>query len=72
MNLMYDLASCNSAEARRQYESRFLNKTLPDKKTFNKLDERLRETGTFKKRESDGERLLHLRTFNCKEWILKH
>ena len=40
MHLMYGLASCNALEARRLYEERF-----PDRKTFDRVDRRLRETG---------------------------
>lgn len=45
MHLMYGLASCNALEARRLYHDRFPNRTLPDQKTFQRVDQRLRENG---------------------------
>lgn len=45
MHLMYGLASCNALEARRLYEERFPNRRIPDRKTFERVDRRLRETG---------------------------
>ena len=43
MHLIYGLAGCNSAEARRLYENRFPGRRIPNKKTFQRLNERLRE-----------------------------
>lgn len=45
MHLMYGLASCNALEARRLYEERYPNRNIPNQKTFQRLDQRLRETG---------------------------
>lgn len=45
MHLMYGLASCNALEAKRLYEERFPNRRIPDRKTFERVDRRLRETG---------------------------
>jgi len=45
MHLMYGLASCNALEARRLYEERYPNRNVPNHKTFQRLDQRLRETG---------------------------
>ena len=47
MHLMYGLASCNALEAKRLYEERFPNRIIPDQKTFQRVDQRLRETGRF-------------------------
>jgi len=44
MHLMYGLAECNSTTRRRLYAERFRNRCLPNKKTFQKLHERLRDT----------------------------
>lgn len=45
MHLMYGLASCNAYEARRLYEERYPNRNIPNEKTFQRLDQRLRESG---------------------------
>ncbi|KAJ8915386.1 hypothetical protein NQ315_008273 [Exocentrus adspersus] len=49
MHLMYGLASCNALEARRLYKERFPDRRLPERKTFERVDQRLRETGTVAK-----------------------
>ncbi|KAJ8942383.1 hypothetical protein NQ318_011730 [Aromia moschata] len=45
MHLMYGLASCNALEARRLYHERYPNHTLPNQKTFHRVDQRLMENG---------------------------
>ena len=72
MRFMYGLAGCNSEEARRLYENRFPGRRIPNKKTFQRLDERLRNHRTFQKRTSNGGRSAHVRTVNCEERILHH
>lgn len=47
MHLMYGLANCNSREARRLYQQKFPNRTLPCHVTFQKIHQRLRETGSL-------------------------
>ena len=47
MHLMYGLASGNAAEAVRLYAQRFPNRELPDRRTFERVDRNLRETGRF-------------------------
>jgi len=47
MYLMYGLAERNSKQD--AYVDRFPNRHLPNKKTFQRLHERLRDTGSFKK-----------------------
>lgn len=48
MHLVYGEALCNSLEARRIYFERFPARVLPDRKTFERIDRRLRETGKIK------------------------
>lgn len=43
---MYELASGNASDARRFYQETFLNPRIPDRKTFERVDGRLRETLT--------------------------
>ena len=45
MHLMYGLASSNASAARRLYGQRFPNRRIPNRKTFERIDRRLRETG---------------------------
>lgn len=49
MHLMYGLASCNALEARRLYQENFPHRRIPDRKTFERVDLRLRETGKREK-----------------------
>lgn len=72
MHLMYGLAECNSAAARRLYAERFPNRRQPDKKTFQRLHERLRDTCSFNKRVSNGGRPRTTRTVHLEEWILNY
>lgn len=64
MHLTYGLAECNSADGRCPYSVRYLNRRLPDKKTFQRLNERLRETGSFKNRELDDGRPMNVSSIN--------
>lgn len=45
MHLMYGRAFCDAVEARRLYQDMFPNRRIPDRKTFERIDQRLRETG---------------------------
>jgi len=45
MHLIYGEAQCNSTEARRIYAERFPMRTLPHRRTFERVDRSLRETG---------------------------
>lgn len=45
MHLVYGQSLGNALEARRIYAQRFPNRVLPDRKTFERVDRRLRETG---------------------------
>lgn len=48
MHLMYGMASCNASKAQRLYARRYRNRRVPDRKTFERVDQRLRETGKNK------------------------
>lgn len=45
MHLIYGEARCNALRAQRLYAERFPNRQLPNSKTFQRVDQRLRETG---------------------------
>lgn len=45
MQLIYGEAHGNASEARRVYSNKFPNRHLPNRKTFERVDRRLRETG---------------------------
>lgn len=45
MHLMYGMASCNALKAKRLYARRYRHRRVPDRKTFERVDQRLRETG---------------------------
>lgn len=70
MHLCFGLASGNANEARRLYQERFPNRHLPCAKTFSRIDDRLRETGTFKKNSSNSGRQNYVRTPALEEAIL--
>lgn len=53
MHLMYGLAEGNASEARRLYAERFPSRHLPQRNTFQRVHERLRETGTFGRRPAE-------------------
>lgn len=72
IHLIYELAECNSAAARRLYAERIPNRRLPNKKTFQRLHERLRDTGSFNKRVSSGGRPRTTRTVQLEERILNY
>lgn len=50
----------------------YTRNVLPNKKLFQRLNERLRETGSFKKQVSDSGKPMNVRTVNCEERILNH
>lgn len=70
MHLMYGLAYCNRAEARRLYAEHFPHRRLPNEKTFERLHNRLRETGSFKPRARDRGRPRTARTLRLEERVL--
>lgn len=45
IHLIYGMANCNAVEARRLYVERYPNRRAPNRKTFVRTDQRLRETG---------------------------
>lgn len=72
MHLMYGLANCNAYEARRLYAEKFPNRNLPNRKTFQRIHERLVETGSFEKRSSHCGRPISIRTPDLEERVLHH
>lgn len=44
MHLVYGIVNCNCAEPQRLYGERYPNPALPNKKTFVRLHDRMRET----------------------------
>lgn len=62
MHVIYGLAGCNAADARRVYREHFLNRRLINEDTFEQIHERLWKTGTLKKLHSV---LLDLLCPNC-------
>lgn len=72
IHLMYGLANCNRAEARRLYSEHFPNRRLPCERTFVRLDRRLRETGSFKTQTGDRGRPRSRRTLDLEERVLAH
>lgn len=72
MHLVYGMAHCNATEARRLYGNMFPNRQLPNKKTFQRIHERLRNRGCFKKMVSDNGRPNRVRTLQLEERILRH
>lgn len=62
MHLLYGAANCNSREAVRLYENLYPNRQVPNKKTFQEMDRRLRETGKFKPKKIDSGRDRTVRT----------
>lgn len=59
---IYGFAECNSVEARHLYANRFSNRCLLNKKTFQRLHEHLRDTGSSKKRVLNNRKLISV---NC-------
>ncbi|KAL2731730.1 transposase-like protein, partial [Vespula squamosa] len=54
------------------YANRFLDRRLLNKKTFQRLHERLQDAGSFKKRVLDNGRTINVRNVNHEERILYH
>jgi hypothetical protein len=64
MHLMYGRAGGSRALARRLHQETFPNRRLPNEKTFQRADERLRETGTFEQSSVTRGRRRVARTVN--------
>lgn len=47
MHLLYGRANCNALRAKRLYAQKYPHRRVPDRKTFENVDRRLRETGKF-------------------------
>lgn len=71
MHLVYGMANCNRAEARRLYAERFPNRALPNEKTFVRLHDRLRETGSFNPVMQNCGRPQTTRTLEMEERVLQ-
>jgi hypothetical protein len=72
MHLMYGRAGGNRALARRLYQETFPNRHLPNEKTFQRVDERLREIRKFEQLSVNRGRRRVSRTVNKEEQILQH
>ena len=70
MHLVYEEANRNSREARRSYHERFPNRRLPAHALFQRLDARLRETGSLLPRRWDCGRPRTVRTVQFEEDVL--
>lgn len=70
-HLMYGLARGNSRGAVRLYRDRFPERRCPDRKTFDAIDRRLREHGTFQPMTRDWGRPRTTRTPAMDEAILR-
>ena len=71
MHLMYGLAMCNASKAKRLYSEYFPIRRIPNKKTFQKIHERLWETACFQRRSSYTGRPIN-RNCRFEEWVLHH
>jgi hypothetical protein len=71
MHLMYGLANCNRAEARRLYAELFPDRRLPGEKLFQNLHARLMDTGSFKSSALDRGRPTRTRTPALEERVLE-
>ena len=69
MHLMYGLAICNASKARRLFLEYFLNRRIPNKKTFQRIHKR--ETGCFQRRSSYTARPVN-RNSRFEERVLHH
>ena len=47
MHLMYSLANCNNVLSRKLYKEKFPLRKCPDRRLFETIHQRLRETGSF-------------------------
>jgi len=69
MHYMYGRADGNALEATRLYSERFPNRRVPNRKTFQSIHQRLRETGALKRRGGPG-RPMTVRTAELEEEVL--
>ena len=70
MHYVYGLADCNGELARRIYQERYPNRTLPDSRTFCNIHRRLVETGSVHRGTSEG-RPSSVRTPDIEEAVLQ-
>ena len=71
MHLMYVLAMCNASKAKRLYSEYFPNRRIANRKTFQRIHERLRESGCFQRGSSYTGRPIN-RNSRFEEWVLHH
>jgi len=69
MHLCYGRANGNATEARRIYQEKYPNRNVPNRKTFTRIDQRLRDTGMLKARNF-GE--YSQRDLDLEERVLRH
>ncbi|KMQ82698.1 hypothetical protein RF55_22113 [Lasius niger] len=70
MHLMYGLAHGNAVRARLLYAETFPNRRLPERKMFQRIDERLRNMGSFKKQTANCGRPIRTRNIRLEEQVL--
>ena len=70
MMLVYGEAHCNGRHARRLYTARFPNRPIPSNRVFAKVNQRLRETGTFAVNKVNCGVARHRRTLRFEEDVL--
>lgn len=70
MLLIYGKVNNNSAAAVREYRDKYPNRRIPNRKTFEAVERRLRETGMLKPIRMDAGRQRFVRYANIEEEIL--
>ena len=69
MHYIYGLADGNALKAKRLYMERFPNRIVPDRKIFQSIHQRLRETGTLRRSGGPG-RPMTVRRVDVEETVL--
>lgn len=70
MLLIYGKVHKNGAVAVQRYRDKFSNRRIPNRKTFEAVERRLRETGTLKPQQINAGRQRFRRTANVEEELL--
>lgn len=71
MHFMYGRANGNATEARRLYAVAYPNRRLPSRQVFQRIHQRLRESGSFQARVNDRGRTRFVRTPATEERVLR-
>ncbi|GFY48294.1 uncharacterized protein TNIN_475321 [Trichonephila inaurata madagascariensis] len=71
IHFIYCVAGENALEARRLYGERFPSRRLPNRKTFERLHRRFRETGSFVSGIHDTRSTRSARTLELEEHVLR-